>query len=206
VILDAALELIELADARSGDRRGRPAPWWTPEWLERPSPPIPGAEPCAPTDAGCAQAARAAWTSRLGGLGFQDLRGVTQGPETRAYRLVWFPAGGTAVAVTVTRELIRCGVMARPDPRCDDRAFVSTTARRKPRKVALADMDRVEERLYAAGFSTLAADSRTMCQAGDYWVLEAYASDRYRYVAGSSCDPRGLDAPIAQLRRWARWP
>jgi hypothetical protein len=203
-ILDAALELIELADARSGDRRGRPAPWWTPEWLERPSPSIPGADACRPADAACAQTRWAAWASLVEVLGFQDLRGSAPSPETRFYRFVWFPSEGPAAAVMLTRELASCGVMLRPDPRCDDRALVRTSARRKPRRVAPADEDRVEAGLYAAGFSTMAVDPQTRCPTGDHWVLEAYVEARYRYVAGSSCDLRGLDAPIAQLRSWIR--
>lgn len=203
-IMDVADELIQLASARSGDRRGRPAFWWARDDQERPSPRLGevGDLGCAPVDTGCA---RAAWAGLRAGLGIPELMRPVQDPAQLLYRLVWIPAEGRAESILVARTPSACGYwIPAPGADCSVRSVISTPARPKPRKVSPADGDRFESALYAAGFSTLAADPQTRCPTGDHWVLEAYVYSRYRYVAGSSCDLRGLDEPIAQLRRWAR--
>lgn len=201
---DVADELIEIADARSGDHRGRPAPWWTHDRLDRPGPPLTEVHgiDCATADAGCA---RVAWRGLLAGLGLQDLSGDPNTGERRLYRLVWMPERGPAAAVVASRGESPCGYWIQgPGTDCREPTFLSTALRPKRRKASPETIDRIEAALYAAGFSTMPANPQTRCSTGDHWVLEAYVYRRYRYVAGSSCDARGLDEPIAQLRRWAR--
>ncbi|HEY3812770.1 MAG TPA: hypothetical protein VGL66_06055 [Caulobacteraceae bacterium] len=198
-ISEAADELVQLAAARSGDLSGRPAPWWTLDGVDHPDPAIAGQRAgCASGDTACAHMA---WIAQLTALGLTDLRRSNVAyPGESFYRLIWFSKSSGAKAVTYAREPSHCGIVMRQGlDVCQEHVGVVTPSRPTPRAVPRAQADAFEHALYAAGFATAASDPPGRC-AGDAWVLEAYIGGRYRYVAGSACDPRGLGAPVAQLR------
>lgn len=206
-VRDAVDELIELADARSGALNGRPEPWWARDDSVHSYPTTARRNhDCAADETVCAHSA---WETQLASAGLTDLWAPTTNEwSDRVYRLVWFPTSGPAKSVQAVLKPGGECLLARRAPvpeMCQDHLLISTSTQSAPRLVAASDAWRFEDALYKAGFSTMASDSASGCATGARWVLEAHVHGRYRFVAGSMCDDRGLGLPTAQLRHWARW-
>lgn len=187
---DAANDLIELALARTGDFEGRPGPWWIRDHQPHPTPAIWGAR---------------AWRDQLNQLGLADLWTSSRNQGDDFYRLVWVAPQGRAHAISLTRTFGACDIWVGPTipDLYLDHVWVSESGRRRARRIGSDAMNRFEVELFRARFATLPAEAPAPCPGGDAWVLEADHGGRYRYLAGSSCDMRGLAAPIMILRRWA---
>jgi hypothetical protein len=189
-VLHATNELAELAKLRLGGAFAAPGPLWTRPGLARPTPPLDDVR-------------TKAWTA----LALPKLTPVELEPGIRAYRLVTIPRAGPARVVSLTmlddRRKDDCGPRTVFCYATIDAARI-VVDRGKARRASFKRARAVEDGLFMAGLSELAAASETPCPQGDAWVLEALIGERYRAVTGSACDARGLGPALEALRKLAK--
>jgi hypothetical protein len=194
----AIWELSQIVNARRRKTLGVPVPWWS----DKTARPVPALNPaaCPTRDTACRTAA---WQAHLDASKLKPLEPPEWG---RAYRLTVLRPGRHPEVTTLILDWVNPGgpcffTCGEDTP---NRARASASDWLLPRTIDFAAVDRWEDGLAAAGFSTLAADADGVaCPAGVRWILEARVGDRYRYAAGDSCDRRGLGPTMDQFLKLA---